>query len=309
MIHMRDLPPLPALRAFESAARLGSVTRAAEELHLTHSAISHQIKQLEELTGTLLFQREGKRIALTPAGRQYAYQVRQSLQHIAQATQSVTQHARDDVLRISLLPSFATHWLIPRLADWYKKHPNIQLVLDASLEVIEFETDTADCAIRMGNLTRDGTKQVFLMKEWQLLVAGKNDPRYDLEQSVEAAMSSSEFFISVNDRGVWATQYHNRPTTAVPTLTVNDSNLGLAAAEHNMCLLLTRWSIAANAIQAGRLKQVTRTLMPHDSAYHLVWPDRSNNAYKLSLFQEWLTEQCQIFEHYSEQRILQLQER
>ena len=106
---MRDLPPLPALRAFESAARLGSVTRAAEELHLTHSAISHQIKQLEALTGTLLFQREGKRITLTPAGRQYAYQIRQSLQHIAQATQSVTQHSRDDVLRISLLPSFATH--------------------------------------------------------------------------------------------------------------------------------------------------------------------------------------------------------
>lgn len=306
---MRDLPPLPALRAFESAARLGSITRAAEELHLTHSAISHQIKQLEELTGTALFQRTGKRIALTPAGREYAYQVRQALQHIAQATHNATQHERDDVLRISVLPSFATHWLIPRLSDWYKKHANIQLILDASLEVIDFETHPADCAIRMGNVTRDGTKQVFLMKEWQLLVAGKNDPRYHLEQSVEEAVQCSEFFMSVNDRGIWASKYQNKPSTAMPTLSVYDSNLGLSAAEHNMCLLLTRWSIAANAIQSGRLKQVTRTLMPHDSAYHLVWPDRSNNAYKLIVFQEWLTEQCRIFEQYSEQRIRQLDER
>ena len=303
---MRDLPPLPALRAFESAARLGSVTRAAEELHLTHSAISHQIKQLEEIIGTTLFEREGKRITLTSAGREYSYQVRQALNFIAQATQNASNQKREDVLRISLLPSFATHWLIPRLHDWYKQYPNIQLVLDAQLEVIDFEANKADCAIRMGQVTRDGTKQIALMNEWQLLVAGKNDPRFHLDQSMEEAMQNSDFFMTVNDRGLWATQYQTRTDTHIGSLSVNDSNLALSAAEHNMCLLLTRWSIAANAIQAGRLKQVTRTLMKHDNSYQLVWPNRSNQAYKLVVFQEWLLKQCQEFEQYTATRIEQL---
>ena len=306
---MRDLPPLPALRAFESAARLGSVTRAAEELHLTHSAISHQIKQLEALIGTPLFEREGKRIALTPAGRVYAYEVRQALSFIAQATQHASRHLREDVLHISLLPSFATHWLIPRLRDWYEKHPNIQLILNASLEVVDFETDKADCAIRMGNISRDGTKQITLMPDWQLLVAGINDPRYHLEQTVEEAINARGFFMIVNDRGLWASQYQTKPADNVPSLSVNDSNLALAVAEQNMCLLLTRWSIAANGIQAGRLKQVSRSMVLHESAYHLVWPDRSNQSHALVLFQNWLIEQCKMFEQFTQLRLKQLDER
>ena len=306
---MRDLPPLPALRAFESTARLGAVTRAAEELHLTHSAISHQIKQLEELIGTALFEREGKRMTLTPAGRVYAYEVRQALSYIAQATQHASRQSHDDVLHISLLPSFATHWLIPRLRDWYEKHPNIQLILDASLDVVDFETDKADCAIRMGNITRDGTKQITLMSDWQLLVAGASDPRYHLEQTVEQAMQTDGFFMIVNDRGLWASQYQTLPDKPTPTLSVNDSNLALAVAEQNMYLLLTRWSIAANGIQAGRIKQVSRTMVQHESDYHLVWPDRSNQSRKLILFQNWLLEQCKAFEQFTQLRLTQLNER
>lgn len=306
---MRDLPPLPALRAFESTARLGSVTRAAEELHLTHSAISHQIKSLEELIGTPLFTREGKRLALTPAGRVYAYELRQALNYITQATQHASRHSHEDVLHISVLPSFATHWLIPRLRDWYEKYPNIQLILDANLDVIDFETDKADCAIRMGNITRDGTKQMTLMPDWQLLVAGKHDPRYYLDQTVEQAMQIGDFFMIVNDRGLWASQYQTVPKANSSSLTVNDSNLALAVAEQNMCLLLTRWSIAAHGIQNGRLKQVSRTLIEHDSAYHLVWPDRSSQSHKLLTFQNWLMEQCKMFEQYTQLRLKQLDER
>ena len=158
----------------------------------------------------------------------------------------------------------------------------------------------------MGQVTRDGTKQIALMNEWQLLVAGKNDPRFHLDQSMEEAMQNSDFFMIVNDRGLWATQYQTRTDMHIGSLSVNDSNLALSAAEHNMCLLLTRWSIAANAIQAGRLKQVTRTLMKHDNSYQLVWPNRSNQAYKLVVFQEWLLKQCQEFEQYTATRIEQL---
>ena len=106
---MSHLPPLAALRAFESTARLSSVTRAAEELHLTHSAISHQLRSLEDLIGVALFSRENKSMTLTPVGREYAYQIRQALAHIAQATARTAHEWRTDVLRVAVLPSFATH--------------------------------------------------------------------------------------------------------------------------------------------------------------------------------------------------------
>lgn len=90
---------------------------------------------------------------------------------------------------------------------------------------------------------------------------------------------------------------------------MNDSNLALAVAEQNMYLLLTRWSIAANGIQAGRIKQVSRTMVQHESDYHLVWPDRSNQSRKLILFQNWLLEQCKAFEQFTQLRLTQLNER
>ena len=87
------------------------------------------------------------------------------------------------------------------------------------------------------------------------------------------------------------------------------TTLALAVAEQNMCLLLTRWSIAANGIQAGRLKQVSHSMVLHESAYHLVWPDRSNQSHALVLFQNWLIEQCKMFEQFTQLRLKQLDER
>ena len=300
---MSHLPPLPALRAFESTARLGSVTRAAEELHLTHSAISHQLRALEDLIGVALFSRENKNMSLTPAGREYAYQIRQALSHIAQATARTAHEGRTDVLRIATLPSFATHWLIPRLSDWYAQYPHIQLILDASLSIIDFEHDRADCAIRMGQISRDGTKQIPIMRDWLIMVAGLNDARYQPEQTPEQAIAAGPLIVIPT---TWALLANFTPVTlqeAHQPLVVNDSNLGIAAAQQNMGLSLTRWSIAANAIQTGSLKQISTQILPHDSGYHFVWPDRSSQVSKVKIFQDWLLAQCQSFEQYTKARI------
>src|SRR5260370_11329732 len=120
---VRHLPPLAALRAFEAAARHLNFTRAAEELHLTHGAISHHMKALEASLGARLFRREGRKLLLTDAGQRFASRLRDLLGDLRAAVAEVTQRRDQQELTISVLPSFASLWLIPRLASFHAAHP------------------------------------------------------------------------------------------------------------------------------------------------------------------------------------------
>jgi LysR family glycine cleavage system transcriptional activator len=147
--HGPSLPPLSSLRPFEAAARLESFTRAAEELALTHGAVSHQVRALEEYVGAPLFSRHGKRVALTPAGRAFAERVRGALDEIAQAAEQLRTR-RDDRLTVSVLPSFASRWLMPRLIRFMDAHPKIEVNVIASTALANFRDDEIDVAIRFG---------------------------------------------------------------------------------------------------------------------------------------------------------------
>src|SRR5690348_598082 len=127
----RRLPPLSALRPFEAAARLESFSRAAAELHLTHGAVSHQVRALEEHLGTQLFARHGKRVTLTAAGRIFAETVRDALGEIGQAAEALRVR-RDDRLSVSVLPSFASRWLMPRLIRFMDANPGLEVNVTAS---------------------------------------------------------------------------------------------------------------------------------------------------------------------------------
>lgn len=120
---MSDFPPIASLRSFEAVARLGSVTLAAKELHVTHSAISQQIKMLEEMVGVKLFIRNGRGVQLNEEGRLYALQVREALNHIADATRLVQVKPRKQELTLAMVPSFGCHWLLPRLAVYVLTTP------------------------------------------------------------------------------------------------------------------------------------------------------------------------------------------
>jgi len=148
-------PPLPALRAFAAWVRLGSVNAAAEELQLTPGAVSHQIRALEEFLNVPLIERNGRRWTLTDTGRIYGYQVRQALQDIVDVTERVRSqrhaqaHTQD--LRVAVLPSFANGWLLPRLADFTRWHPQVRLQLHGSMDYVDLSEGQVDCAIRFGH--------------------------------------------------------------------------------------------------------------------------------------------------------------
>src|ERR687890_1375643 len=124
---LRRLPPLNALKAFETAARHESFTRAAEELCVTQGAVSHQVKALEGVLGVKLFNRERQRLVITEAGREYLAVVRDAFDRIALGTERLVQRQRSGVLTVSTSPDFAAKWLIHRLGRFLEAHPGIDL--------------------------------------------------------------------------------------------------------------------------------------------------------------------------------------
>ena len=145
----RSIPPLNPLRAFEVAARHLSFTRAAEELFVTPSAVSHQVKTLEENLGVQLFIREAKTLVLTPAGTAYLPGVQMAFKQLADATHRL--HSKDrPALKVNMPPTFAVKWLIPRMDRFMQAHPDIDLKVSTSNHRIDFERDDFDLAIRYG---------------------------------------------------------------------------------------------------------------------------------------------------------------
>src|ERR1700688_5255490 len=145
------LPPMQALRAFEAAARTRSLTRAAESLHLTHGAISHQIKSLETDFGVRLVERAGRGIRLTDEGERFATRVRAVLSDLGDAVREVSERANPRQLRVSVIPSFAARWLLPRIGRFFAAHPDIDLDVSATNLLVDFRRDEIDVAIRHGS--------------------------------------------------------------------------------------------------------------------------------------------------------------
>lgn len=146
----RNLPPLSALRAFDSAARHLSFKRAAEELHVTPAAISQQIKSLEEFAGTPLFHRLTRALALTEAGRQALPVLTEAFDRLEQAYALMRTGGRARPLTVSVPPSFASKWLVPRLGRFQEAAPDVEIRIDATTRMVDFHRDDIDVALRYG---------------------------------------------------------------------------------------------------------------------------------------------------------------
>ena len=164
-ISRRFLPPTSVLCAFEASARLQSFTEAAAELHLTQSAVSRQIRALEELLGSELFVRERQRIRLTTAGEAYAQEVRQALDRISQATLGFRVNPAGGTLNLAVLPTFGTRWLAPRLVNFFAAHPGVTVNLTTRLVPFDFRAEGLDAAVHFGAPVWPGAELEPLMDE------------------------------------------------------------------------------------------------------------------------------------------------
>lgn len=164
-IPRRFLPSMSLLYAFEAAARANSFTAAAAELSLTQSAVSRQIRALEDMLGCLLFVRERQTVKLTAAGEAYADEVREALRRISTATLGIRANPSGGTLNLAILPTFGTRWLAPRLPDFLAANPGITVNLTTRLGPFDFQFDQVDAAIHFGEADWPGAELQRLMGE------------------------------------------------------------------------------------------------------------------------------------------------
>ncbi|CAM3155720.1 LysR family transcriptional regulator [Klebsiella quasipneumoniae subsp. quasipneumoniae] len=291
---MADFPPVASLRSFEAVARLGSVTQAAHEMSVTHSAVSQHIKQLEALVGVTLFVRHGRGVRITEEGRLYALQIREALQHIADATRMVQIKPRTMELTLATLPSFGCHWLLPRLARFQARHPQIAVRLLTSLAVVNLQQEGIDLAIRMGQGDWEGMESRHLFADEQLVVAAPHYRGGDLPTTPQA-IAASDIVFSMESWNAWCSQAGLEKTIIPAGLRLNDSNLVLEAVRLGAGVALERRSLVAGAIARGELVQLTAVTVPYPWHYWLTVSPQAENRPEVPRFIAWLEEEIALW--------------
>ena len=283
------LPPLGALRVFEAAARYESFSRAATELFVTHGAVSHQMRTLEEELGVPLFERRGKRVTLTHAGRVYADRVREALDQIAQATHQLRAGNRDNRLAISTMPSFAARWLTPHIGTFIEKHPELEVELFSSPALVDFGREEVDVALRMGSGNYPGLYVEKLLDDvfFPICSPSFNDGR--LPRTV-AEMATMTLLRSEGEDWTPWFEAAGVPGFVEPRggLMFQDSSLLLQAA-------LIRPTLAFNELLAGRVVRLFETTTPCPWNYYFVCPHSALQTPKMQAFRAWLLPEIAAF--------------
>lgn len=288
------LPPMNTLRAFEAAARHLSFTLAAEELHVTQAAVSHQIRTLEEALGVRLFRRLNRAIRLTEEGQEFVGEVRKALSHLATAVEKLAAPDAGGPLTVSLLPSFASKWLVPRLGRFRAKHPEIDVRISPSTGLTDFQRDDVDMAVRYGKGNYEGLHSVRLMTEdifpvcSPALMTGQHplkqpqDLRYHTLLHDDANVDWAAWLLMAGVEGVDPRQG--------PYFT--DSGMVIQAAAEGQGVALARGALAAGDIESGRLIRPFDIAIPTEYAYYVVSPKATMHHPKIAAFREWLLEEA-----------------
>jgi LysR family glycine cleavage system transcriptional activator len=285
------LPPMQALRAFEAAAREQSLTRAADSLHLTHGAISHQIKALEADLGVRLVARAGRGIRLTDEGERFAQRVRAALTELAAAVQELTGRSNPRQLRISVTPSFAARWLLPRMARFTAAHADIDLDVRANSAIIDFQRDDADVAVRYGFGNWPGVVSEYLLAEYFLPVCsprlrGGKLPKRPADLARYPLLRSNDEFWQpwFTAAGLPSPEPDRGPT-------FNDDAHLMQAAVEGQGIALARSSLLGNDLVNGLLVRLFDIEVPSERMYYLVYPPRLAHEPKIALFRQWLRDE------------------
>lgn len=291
-IGARQLPPLTALRAFEAAARHLSFKHAAAELSLTATAISHQIRQLEDRLGVQLFVRGTRRVDLTPAGQSLFPAVRESFDAMARAVQAVRPDARPRTLVLSTTMAFASRWLLPRLARLATARPDIILHLHTSDEPVDLHSGAAHLAIRYGPGHYHGLNDVHLLPSRFAPVCAPGLRVHGLEDLERVPLIGFEWFRRDSVTPDWPLWFERARCAAVPRqLQFSDEVHAIQAAIAGQGIALVNLALATEELDAGLLCQpFGPELSGHP--FHLVWPQSSEADPAFLEVRDWLLDEA-----------------
>jgi LysR family glycine cleavage system transcriptional activator len=283
------LPPLNTLPSFEAAARHLNFSRAADELHVTHGAVSRAVRNLEDHLGLRLMIRASRSVRLTPVGASFAAEIRNVLEHLAAATSAATgQTSR--IVSVSTIDSFAARWLMPRLFRFRRAHGDIDVRVATSERLADFVSDGIDIAIRCGGGQYPGLSAELLMTEDHFPVCSPKllKGRHPLRTPADLArhtllhdVFTVDWAIWLRNAGIDSIDPHRGPTFL-------SSDHAIQAAVRGEGVVLGRSALVADDLAAGRLVQPFELRLPAGFAYFVVYPPRALQRPSVKSFRDWL---------------------
>lgn len=297
------LPPLPALRLFEAAGRHQSFKLAAAELHVTPSAVSHGIVGLEEALAVQLFVREPRGISLTATGADYLSYVSEAFSLIAIGTQRLPNHRANRPVALSCAPTFASRWLLPRLAQFRAHWPNVNVSVDTSHRQVGFPVDGFDFAVRMSRSPVAGAAWTRLFGERLVPVCS---PAYleNLRDAHGHLDLRRATLIHVNaaseDWQAWLDATGADDIETADGLRVDTIQLAFEAASMGLGVALGRRPLVDSDLASGMLVEARPQTITSDTAYWLVSAENAERRPELLDFRRWLVSEAEQFDAQSE---------
>ena len=288
---MARLPPLETLRVFEVACRHGSYSEAARELHVTHSAVSQRIRQLEEELGLTLFERQGNRMVPTPGGLRLQAGVKSALWELSASLGSIKTQRTDAEITVSLLPLMAARWLVPRLPRFKARFPRINLHVKTSQSLANFKSDGVDIAIRFGAGDWKGLRATKLLHEefFPLCSPSFNGGRLPKDA---LAMLAEPLLIDRNlSWHAWFKSAGLKLDREIAGTSFTDTNALMEAAVTGQAAL-GRSSVARLDLLAGKLVRLSEHSLRVAYCHYAVHPIASESNPALVAFRDWLIEEA-----------------
>jgi LysR family glycine cleavage system transcriptional activator len=298
---MDRLPPLNALRAFEAAARRLSITLAAEELHVTPGAVSRQIKGLEQTLGFALFTRGHREISLTRQGSDYHRAITRAFDLLREATREATRKAtrgrKRRQLKIRAYTTFAMRWLIPRLSSFQAAHPDIEVLLKASLQPVDFRKEDLDGAVRLGDGQWPGAQCTRLVSNVLAPVASPALLKSGHRLKKPADLARHTLLHSIARPDDWrhwldAAGVSDQLVDPTAGMTYESSAMAYAAAIEGQGLAIAQLFLVAKDLEEGRLVMpFKKTVDMGDFTYYLLTPSHREESASMKTFRLWMLDQ------------------
>jgi LysR family glycine cleavage system transcriptional activator len=291
----RRLPNFSALRAFEAAARHENFSRAAEELHLTHGAISHQVRALEEELGRPLFVRNGRQVKITNDGLKFAQFLGKAFADIAAAADALRATTINQRLTITSIPSFAARWLAPRLGKFIELHPDIEVVLQSSGHMQDLAREGVDVGIRFGRGHYPGMVVLRLMGDVYYPVVS---PHYrGGELPVQPGdLARHTLLRSVEHWTPWLQAAGVDLPEPSGGLLFEDLSMLIRSAADGNGVALVRHVVAMQEIASGQLLRLFDIATPSPDEYYFVTPPAAASKPQVLAFRAWLLEEIEAFQ-------------
>jgi len=285
----RFLPPTAHLQAFEAAARTGSITAAARELNLTQSAVSRQIKALEDLLEVELFHRERQTIRLTTGGEAYARDIRDALKKVSAASLNLRANPFGGTLNLAILPTFGTRWLAPRLPSFLRSNPGIMLNMTTRLTRFDFRLEAIDAAIHHGTGDWPGA-EALLLREEVVVPACSPDllARYRFAEPADLRKAPLLHITTRPDAWERWLSLHNVPADHVQGMLFDQFATVAQVARAGLGVALLPTFLIEEELRMGQLVTALDLPMKNAEAYYLVWPEERATHPTLVAFRDWI---------------------